>query len=66
MLTSPKRYVSHHQYVANGRIPVQMVESDGEVLEDAGCSLINHVSVMGQHVFGQPVLVVNIAVMTVA
>jgi len=43
-----------------------MVENDGEVLDLAGCNLINHVSVMGQHVFGRLVQAVNIVVMTVA
>jgi hypothetical protein len=43
-----------------------MVGSAGEVLDLAGSSLINYVSVTGQHVFGQLAQVVNIAVMTVA
>jgi hypothetical protein len=43
-----------------------MVGIAGEVLDLAGSNLINHVSVTGQHVFGQLAQVVNIAVMTVA
>lgn len=66
MWTSPKRYANHHQYVANGRTQARMVRSAGEALDLAGSSLINCVSVMGQHVLGQLVQVVNIAAMTVA
>jgi hypothetical protein len=43
-----------------------MVENDGEVVDLAGCSLINHVSVMGQHVFGQLAQAVNTVAMIVA
>jgi len=43
-----------------------MVENDGVVLDLAGCNRINHVSVMGQHVFGRLVQAVNIVVMIAA
>lgn len=66
MLISLERCASQHQYVANGRTRAQMVGNDGEVLDLAGCSLINHVSVTGQHVFGQLVQAVNTVAMTVA
>jgi len=66
MWISPERCGNQHQYVENGRTQAQMEGSAGEALDLAGFSPINHVSVMGQHVFGQLVQAVNTAVMIVA
>jgi hypothetical protein len=66
MWINPERCDSQHQYIANEKTQAQMVGNAGEALDLAGCNLINHVSVMGQHVFEQLVQAVNIAVMSVA
>jgi hypothetical protein len=66
MWISPEKCDSHHQYIANERTQAQMVGNAGEVLDLAGSSLINHISVMGQHVLEQLVQAANIAVMIVA